>query len=134
MPSRRHHRSAQLDAGRVSRAAAGHDQALYRPTTGRSPAATLWGDEHHVRGLFGEHITAVEVSTASVTVDAFGDGAAFRDYFKTAYGPTIAACRGLAQDPERTAALDVDIAALADRHLHAGLMQWEYLLVVAQRQ
>lgn len=103
------------------------------PPAGAQPPP-LWGDEQHVRGLFGEHITAVEVSTASVTVDAFGDGAAFRDYFKTAYGPTIAAYRGLAQDPERTAALDVDIAALADRHLHAGLMQWEYLLVVAQRQ
>lgn len=102
------------------------------PPAGTQPPS-LWGDEQHVRGLFGEHITQVEVSTDSVTVDAFVDGAAFRDYFKSAYGPTIAAYRGLAQDPEGTTALDADLAALADQHLQAGQMEWEYLLVVAQR-
>lgn len=61
-------------------------------------------------------------------------GEAFRDYFKTTYGPTIAAYRGIADDPERAAALDRELAELAQGHLTTGAMDWEYLLVVARRR
>ena len=63
----------------------------------------------------------------------FADGAAFRDFFKRTYGPTIAVYRSLADDPERTAELDAALAAHGDRHLAGGTMAWEYLLLVAQR-
>lgn len=36
-------------------------------------------------------------------------GAAFRDYFKTYYGPTITAYRGIAEDTDKVAALDADL-------------------------
>lgn len=60
--------------------------------------------------------------------------AAFREYFKANYGPTIAAYRGIAEDPDRVAALDADIAALADRALRSGSMDWEYLLLTARKR
>ena len=65
-------------------------------------------------------------------VSAFADGAAFRDYFKANYGPTIAAYRGLGEDEARTAALDADLARIGDEALAGSTtMDWEYLVVVA---
>jgi hypothetical protein len=50
---------------------------------------------------------------------------AFRDYFKTNYGPTITAYRNIADDPQRTAALDHDLVELARRHgADTGAMDW----------
>jgi hypothetical protein len=54
------------------------------------------------------------------TVDHFVDGAAFRDYFKAVYGPTIAAYRNNGGDADRVAALDADIAPLGDDFLQGG--------------
>ena len=62
------------------------------------------------------------------------DGAAFRDYFKARYGPTIAVYRALADEPDRVAALDAALADLGDRHLTDGVMAWEYLLLTARRR
>ena len=60
---------------------------------------------------------------------------AFRDFFKASYGPTIAVYRANAADPERCAALDRDLDALADRYGAAGgVMEWEYLLFTARRR
>jgi hypothetical protein len=68
-----------------------------------------------------------------LTVAEFGDGAAFRDFFKANYGPTIAAYRGIAAEPDRVVALDA-LAELGDRYLAGtSTMEWEYLLVTARR-
>jgi hypothetical protein len=68
-------------------------------------------------------------------VDRFGDGAAFRDYFKANYGPTIATYRGIADEPDRVEALDEQLAELGDRHLAgSSAMEWEYLLVTARKR
>jgi hypothetical protein len=65
----------------------------------------------------------------------FSDGERFRDYFKANYGPTIAAYRGLGDDLGRIAALDADIAGLADDALGgSSSMEWEYLVVVASKR
>ena len=59
---------------------------------------------------------------------------AFRDFFKTNYGPTIAVYRNLGFDTERVAALDQDLVDLARRFgADDGVMRWEYLLVTARR-
>ena len=63
----------------------------------------------------------------------FATGAEFRDYFKSHYGPTIVVYRSLADDPARVAALDAELAALGDRFLSDGAMEWEYLLFTATR-
>jgi hypothetical protein len=71
----------------------------------------------------------------TLSVDRFGTPEAFRDYFKSHYGPTIVAYRSLADDPDRTAALDRDLADLGRRYdLGQGRMEWEYLLVTARRR
>ena len=99
-------------------------------------AATSWGDEDHVRALFGDRVANIVSSRRMVTVDRFDTPDAFRDYFKAKYGPTVAAYRGLANEPERVAALDQDLADLArhhDRGTATTVMDWEYLLLTAQR-
>jgi hypothetical protein len=53
------------------------------------------------------------------------------------YGPTIAAYRGIADDPDRVAALDRDLADLAERHQRAAgstAMEWEYLLLTGRKR
>jgi hypothetical protein len=57
----------------------------------------------------------------------------FLEFFKAAYGPTIAVYRNLADDPERTAALDAALTNLASGALRDGAMEWEYLLLTARR-
>ncbi|HEY0636903.1 MAG TPA: methyltransferase domain-containing protein [Pseudonocardiaceae bacterium] len=102
------------------------------PPPGASPPP-LWGDEAHVRALLGDRVTDVTAERRTVRITRFPDGAAFRDYFRAHYGPTIAAYRGLAGDPVRTAGLDDDLAAHGDRHHDGDGMDWEYLLLTARR-
>ena len=73
-------------------------------------------------------------SRKTVTIDQFANGAEFRDYFKAVYGPTIAVYKSLADQPERAAALDQELADLGDRfNEDGGTMRWEYLLLTARR-
>lgn len=103
------------------------------PPPGASPPP-LWGNEDHVRALLGDRVTDVTAEKRNLAVDRFGDGAAFRDYFKANYGPTISAYRAIADDVDRVAALDADIAALGDRYLAGSpTMDWEYLLLTARK-
>ena len=102
------------------------------PPPGASPAP-LWGHADHVRSLFGDRVTDLVAHQQNLRVDRFADGAEFRDFFKAHYGPTIAVYRFLADDADKVAALDADLAALGDRFLRDGTMDWEYLLVTATR-
>jgi SAM-dependent methyltransferase len=95
----------------------------------------LWGNEEHVRALLKDRVETVTSERRTLPVDAFADGAAFRDYFKSVYGPTISAYRAVGDDGDRIAALDADIAAVGDRFLSgSSTMEWEYLLVVARKR
>jgi len=102
------------------------------PPPGASPAP-LWGRADHVRSLFGERVTDLVARQQTLRVDRFTDGAEFREFMKTNYGPTISVYRFIAEDAEKVAALDSDLAALGDRFLEDGTMDWEYLLVTARR-
>jgi SAM-dependent methyltransferase len=106
------------------------------PPPGAQPPP-LWGSEDHVTALLGDRVTSVDARRQTVTVDRFAAPDAFRDYFKAHYGPTIAAYRGIAEDPARVAALDCDLAELAQRHDRGDattIMEWEYLLLTARKQ
>jgi SAM-dependent methyltransferase len=104
------------------------------PPPGVSPPP-LWGAEEHVRELLADRVTDLDMVRGELPVTAFADGAQFRDYFKSVYGPTISAYRALGDDSQRIAALDADIAAVGDRALQdSSTMQWEYLLVTARRR
>jgi SAM-dependent methyltransferase len=102
------------------------------PPPGAQPPP-LWGDESHVRALLGDRVTDVAARRGGLRVDHFTSGAGFRDYFKANYGPTIVAYKNIAADEEKVAALDAELAALGDRFLDRGAMQWEYLVVTARR-
>jgi hypothetical protein len=87
-----------------------------------------------VRALLGTGVTGLDVRREVLRVDRFATAEAFRDFFTSCYGPTVAVYRSLADRPERAAALDAVLADLARRHdLGGGAMEWEYLLVTARR-
>jgi SAM-dependent methyltransferase len=102
------------------------------PPPGASPAP-LWGRADHVRDLLGDRVSDLVARQQTLRVDRFTTGAEFRDFFKTNYGPTISVYRFIADDPAKVEALDADLAALGDRFLRDGVMDWEYLLVTARR-
>ena len=107
---------------------------LAAPPAGAQPPPN-WGCEDYVRGLLGDGITDFTAQHRALRVDRFADGAAFRDFFKTYYGPTISAYRGIAGEPDRVAALDAALAELGDRCLGgSSTMEWEYLLVTARKR
>jgi hypothetical protein len=83
--------------------------------------APLWGDEQHVRDLFGDRVTDVEAVRQTVVIDHFDTGEEFRDYFTSHYGPTIAVYNRIAE-LGRTHGLDAPGSA----------MEWEYLLLTAR--
>jgi SAM-dependent methyltransferase len=104
------------------------------PPPGTQPAP-LWGDDAYLRRLFGGRLSTIDAQRETVRVE-FADPEEFRDVFKTRYGPTVAAYRGLDGEPDRVAALDRDLVELGRRHdTGAGstVMDWEYLLVTAVR-
>jgi hypothetical protein len=103
------------------------------PPPGAQPP--LWGDGAHVRGLLGDRVTDVVTERRTVTTE-FTSPAAWLDYWRTEYGPTIAVDRAISGDADRVAALDRDLRAVA-AHFSEGsdpaVMRWEYLLLTARR-
>jgi SAM-dependent methyltransferase len=105
------------------------------PPAGAQPPP-LWGDEEHVRELLGDRVTDVVARRQTLTVAGFATPQAWTEYWKSVYGPTIVAYRNVADDPERVAALDRDLTALAarfDRGTGSTVFDWEYLLLTARR-
>lgn len=102
------------------------------PPPGAQPAP-LWGDEGHVRRLLGDGVEAFEADKRLLPV-RFDSAEDFRDFFRSSYGPAVATYRGIADEPEKVAALDDALADLARGDMDAdGRMEWEYLLVTARR-
>jgi SAM-dependent methyltransferase len=106
------------------------------PPPGAQPPP-LWGSEDHVRELFGDRVTDVEVRRQALEVTRCDAPEDFRENFKTNYGPTIATYRHIADDPERVAALDRALADVARRYDRGGdktVLDWEYLVVTARKR
>jgi SAM-dependent methyltransferase len=147
-----HHQAAADELVRVTRAGGtianlswtpagfiGQMFATMKPFAPAPPAGAqpppLWGDADHVQGLLGDRVTDLTFTTATCPVDAFSSPQELVDFFKAAYGPTIAVFRSLGGDAERIAALDEALVELAGR-FGAGTahgMQWEYLVTTATR-
>lgn len=88
---------------------------LAPPPQGARPAP-WWGRPGYLANLLAGQVTVVTERREVVRIDRFADPAEFRDYFKVRYGPTIAAYRQIAAEPQRVAGLDRDLADLARRH------------------
>ncbi len=104
------------------------------PPAGVQPPP-LWGEETHVRELFGDRVDGLALDRDHIEVDLFPGPGDFRTYFRDNYGPTLMAYRGLADQPDRTAALDAALDALAaDADEGSGRMRWEYVVLSGRRR
>lgn len=99
----------------------------------------LWGDEAHVRELFGDRVASLSVTPAVQVLDEFASPAELVAFYKANFGPTIMAFRALAHDPARAAELDTALLDFAERTNVASpgdavaRYELEYVLVVAER-
>jgi ubiquinone/menaquinone biosynthesis C-methylase UbiE len=102
-------------------------------------APVLWGDETHVRELFGDRLAPLELSRRSYIERSPGDPAAYCDFFKQTFGPVVGLYASLADRPDERAALDRDFLDFAMRANSAppdrpAEYRYEYLLVVGRRR
>lgn len=107
------------------------------PPPGAQPPP-LWGNEEHVRELFGDRVTDLEFQRRTVLFDQAADPADFREYWKRNYGPTIAVYRFNAENPEQVADLDRDFLQLLttwNRSKTPGCTAYdaEYALITARK-
>ncbi len=107
----------------------------YRPSLSPAvPPAALWGREGYVAGLLGDRIRAVEARRGLLEVNRFDSAHAVHDYFKNHYGPTIEAYANIGHNRVLRAELDAQLTELAQDYLADGTMEWEYLLLTADRR
>lgn len=107
------------------------------PPPGASPAP-LWGSEDHVRKLFGDKVTDLQMRRQMVRMDHCATPVEFREYWKRNYGPTIAVYQFNADRPERVEQLDRDFLAFLTewnrRSANGAAWEAEYLLVTAAKR
>jgi ubiquinone/menaquinone biosynthesis C-methylase UbiE len=112
--------------------------AAHAPPAAGSPSPLLWGDEAHVRSLFGAQVRSLEVAPRQY-VERAADTQAYVALYSEAFGPLVAIRAGLAGDPDRLVALDhdlLDFATRSNRGAPDGPVEYpyEYLLVIARTQ
>lgn len=107
----------------------------YRPSLSPAVApAALWGREGYVGALLGDRVGRVSTVRANLEVNRFDSAAAVHAYFKNHYGPTIEAYANIGHNRALTAELDAQLVELAQQYLTDGTMQWEYLLLTAEKR
>ncbi len=107
------------------------------PPPGSYPPV-LWGDEEHVRGLFGDRVS-LELTRMEYVERSPGGPVEYRDLFKTTFGPFVALYGMLeASDSDRADAFDrafLEFATSQNRGTpDAAEYVYEYLLVVARNR
>lgn len=105
------------------------------PPPGAQPP-TLWGDEGHVRELFGDRVT-LEM-TRRMYVERAATPEAYRDFFYETFGPAVAIRASLADDRARQEQfdrefLDFSMRSNAGPPIGAAEYPYEYLLVIGRR-
>jgi len=102
------------------------------PPPGAQPPP-LWGREEHVRELFGDRVTDLDMRRRQIVFDRPGENpAGFREFWKRHYGPTIAVYKYNAADPARVAELDAAFEEFLTTWHRGGRYEAEYLLVTAR--
>jgi ubiquinone/menaquinone biosynthesis C-methylase UbiE len=102
-------------------------------------AAPLWGDENHVRKLFGDRVADLKMQRQTVLMDRCATALEFREYWKRNYGPTIAAYRFNDDAPQRVAELDAQLLDFLERWNQSSVSgrtaySAEYLLITALKR
>ena len=129
-PARRPARAGQLDARRVHRPDVRHDEAVRPASPAGGPAAAAVGRRPPTCSR--SSATGSPTSTARrrrLRVDRFGSRRGVpSSSSRPCYGPTIAAFKSLADDPDRAAELHAGAGRAGRRRdLEGGVMEWEYL-------
>lgn len=107
----------------------------YRPSLSATlPPSALWGRENYIRGLLGDRATSINTWRAPLAVTRFDTAQAVHDYFKNHYGPTIEAYENIGGNAALAAELDAQLVELAEGYLANGVMEWEYLLLTADKR
>ncbi|OBF18128.1 hypothetical protein A5725_20785 [Mycobacterium kubicae] len=107
----------------------------YRPSLSAAlPPSALWGREAYLTGLLGDRVVGADVRRGLLKVDRFSTAQAVHDYFKHHYGPTIEAYANIGGNSVLAAELDAQLVELAEEYLHNGVMEWQYLLLVADKR
>jgi 2-polyprenyl-6-hydroxyphenyl methylase/3-demethylubiquinone-9 3-methyltransferase len=93
----------------------------------------LWGDEAHVRRLFGDRVSSLELTRTWLVERSRGGPREYCDFYRETFGPAVAA-----YGSGRAAELDRDFLAFAtrmDRGEPDGPSEYhyDYLLVVARK-
>lgn len=107
------------------------------PPPGSTPPP-LWGVEDHVRELFGDRVSSLEMTREIVVVDLLDTPEALAEFYKENFGPTIMTYKNIGDDEARRAEFD---AALLDFCRRTNLApdgepaRWDfaYLLIRARR-
>ena len=104
------------------------------PPAGAQPPS-LWGVESHLKTLFGERASAIEVTPRTFNF-RYRSAAHFIDVFRTWYGPMHKAFASLPADS--AAALERDLTELLNRSNRAGagslVVPSEYVEVIVTRR
>ena len=111
--------------------------APYGPPPSGAPPP-LWGNEEHVRELFGERVESLEL-TRREYVERADSPRGYCELFKETFGPVVGLYASLADQPDRLAALDRDFLEFATRSQRGAPegpaeYTYEYLLVVARKR
>jgi SAM-dependent methyltransferase len=113
---------------------------VFTPYMPPSPPAALppvlWGDESHVRDLFGDRVSSLLLERR-VYVERVADPAAYCALCKETFGPIVTVYEGLEDAPDAVVALDrsfLDFATRSNTGRPGGLAEYpyEYLLAVAR--
>jgi 2-polyprenyl-6-hydroxyphenyl methylase/3-demethylubiquinone-9 3-methyltransferase len=105
----------------------------HAPSNG-APSPILWGDEAHVRALFGSRV-ALDLSRRSYVERSPGGPREFCAFYKATFGPVVGLYAAL--DADAAAALDADFLDFARTWARTGAdghaeYDVEYLLVVGR--
>jgi ubiquinone/menaquinone biosynthesis C-methylase UbiE len=108
------------------------------PPAGAQPAP-LWGNEDHVRELFGDNVVDLTFRRQTIRIAQSPSPLEFREYWKRNYGPTIAVYNFNQDRPEQLADLDRDFLTFLEawnQSTQPGRTAYdaEYLLVTATKR
>ena len=99
---------------------------------------SLWGDEHHVRRLFGDRVERLEVTRDVYIERVEGGPTGYCRFYRETFGPVVAIYAGLAGQHDRTAELNrrfFDFATRFDQGQSGGAAElpFEYVIMVGRR-
>lgn len=106
------------------------------PPEGGEPPL-LWGEESHVRALFGDAVRELEMIPGEY-VESAATPEDYRDLFQESFGPVVALREALAGEPDRLAEFDRDFLQFAREGNRGGPgaaaeYPYPYMMVIASK-